>query len=403
MVEPSETERGQRWLSNFKAHEISAAKRLLDNLDCVGQDELRNGLILAVTRLAKRLKTPIALVPVRELDSHQSYYGVDRNATPRLLLSGSFPGSEAVVANIITNLRRRAGNKGDFVAAPSLANMREAQCRTVLLVDDYSGSGTRIENFLKSYRRHKPILSWQSYKLIDLHVITYVMTEFARNRLVRLLGDDAVQTARVGATFDEQAWETDELAEVIRLCQAHSEERKTSYPFGFLGTRGMTVFSHSVPNNIPYILRRKSSSTWNSFFEGNVVPNDILPLFSQPKRALRLEAALARMGQERLQTGHWRLRATSFLKEAVLVLAAVARGVSDEHAICRSTTLSADEVSSIVYNCRRWGLINKLSLHLTDQGRSELMHAKKIGLGEERFQLNPSNDFYYLQQLRVGR
>lgn len=401
-MEPSETERGKLWLSNFKVHEQPAAKRLLDNLDFVGQDELRNSLTRFVVKLSRQISGPIALVPVRETAPGQSYYAHDRNAAPRLLQSGSFPGSEAIVANIITNLRRRDGNRGTFVASPSLANMRNARCRTILLMDDYSGSGTRLLSFLSSFRQHRTIRSWGSYKLLTFMVATYATTEVSYKVLVANLGKANVHTVRVASTFTEQDWSEDEHEAVIQLCRNHMDAA-TKYPFGFLDTRGMTVFSHSVPNNIPYILRRRSSGSWKGFFEGEVVPDDILPLFSQPKRALRLEAALSRMGQEKLQTGHWKLIAGPFLKETVLVLAAVAHRARDVHAVCNATSLSTDDVNHIVLRCREWGLIDRLSLRLTDTGRTELGHAKKMGLDTTRILLNGSDEFYYPQQLRVGR
>jgi hypothetical protein len=94
-MEPSETERGQRWLSNFDVCDRPVARLLLDSLELVGQDQFRLGLQQLIQDLAKQIPVPIALIPARELSEGQSYYQAGRNSKPRLLLSGSFPGSEA--------------------------------------------------------------------------------------------------------------------------------------------------------------------------------------------------------------------------------------------------------------------------------------------------------------------
>jgi hypothetical protein len=107
----------------------------------LGQDALRNGLLDLISGLPGRLSTPIALVPVRALAPGQTYFPIGRNAKPKLLLSQSFPGSEALIANFLTGARRAGARPKPFVASPSLANMRAAQCRSILLVDDFAGSG----------------------------------------------------------------------------------------------------------------------------------------------------------------------------------------------------------------------------------------------------------------------
>jgi hypothetical protein len=115
-MEPSTTDRGQRWIENFDPKDRPTASFLLDSIEFIGQDTLRAALIALVHQLAQILPTPIALVPARELGPNQSYFGKDRNARPRLLLDNSFPGSEAIIANIAGSVRRQRQSAGPFVA-----------------------------------------------------------------------------------------------------------------------------------------------------------------------------------------------------------------------------------------------------------------------------------------------
>ena len=110
------------------------------------------------------------------MTSGQAYYKGDRNSKPQLLASNSFPGSEAIVANFASTLRRAKESRGPFVASPSLRNMRDAKCRTVLLLEDFSGSGDRVLKFYEAFRRHKTIQSWLSYHLIEIHVAVFSTT-----------------------------------------------------------------------------------------------------------------------------------------------------------------------------------------------------------------------------------
>ncbi|WP_425532030.1 phosphoribosyltransferase-like protein [Ancylobacter koreensis] len=199
-MEVSETLRGRNWLSNFAPEQQVVAKRLLDAVELVGQDQFRNGLVRLISGLPKKVQKPIALVPVREMAPGQNYFGPDKNASPRLLNSGSFPGSEGIVANVLGALRRQNGNEGAFVAAPSLKNMRAARCRTILYVDDFSGSGKRILDFHRSFMTSKTMKSWKSYGLVKFHVALFAATPHAREVLNFTFGDQNVHVVTLPPT-----------------------------------------------------------------------------------------------------------------------------------------------------------------------------------------------------------
>lgn len=402
-MQPSETEHGQRWISNFDEGDQSAAKLLLDSLELVGQDELRKGLQGLARDLAKEIRTPIALVPVRELAAAQHYYGPDRNAKAPVLLPTSLPGSEAIIANIISGLRREDENSGPFIASPSLRNLRQARCRSIVFVDDFSGSGSRISQFFEIFRKHPTLRSWKSYKLIDFHFAVYAITRAAHERLSRIFGEENIHFVKMCPTFSSQKWTKGELLAVEKICKQYANFRIPA--FGYSNSRALVAFSHSAPNNLPAVLWQRHSSRrdWNPFFIDKAVPEDLEPLFVEQTYELRLQAALNRLGQKRLVTGHWQNVASDELQNVLLVLAAIARKPRNLMMISEVTRLPYREISKIVENCKGWGLIGKNSLRLTDTGRSELEHAKTIALPNEDISLKGTTEFYYPSALRVGR
>ena len=403
-MEPSETERGRRWLNNFLLADQPSAKLLLDGLELLGQDQLRQGLSEVISGLAEALATPIALVPVRELASGQSYYPIGRESRPRLLLPNSFPGSEAIVANILTGARRAEENAGPFVAAPSLRNMRAARCRTIMFVDDFCGSGDRVIRFAEGYSDHPTIQSWTSYHLIEFHVCAYVMTQAARRRLVRRFGEGRVHAYRICPTLESQGWDAEDVQAVEKVCRQYVSPNNYIDPLGYRGTGGLLALSHSVPNNLPPILwqtHRKGHPDWEPFFLGKAVPDDLLPLFGVSITDRQREAALKRLGQMRLGQTDWGSMPSTAVKNMFLVLAAVAKCPRERHVIAEITGLSVKEVNEGLGACLNHNLVDR-TLHLTDAGRAELRHAKGVRLPEEEINLRGSTTPYYPQSLRVG-
>jgi hypothetical protein len=404
-MNPSDTPRGMAWLANFEEDEQVAARLLLNGLDLVGQDRLRTDLTALIESLATQLPPTIALVPVRELAENQSYYRGDRNSTPSLLLPGSFPGSEAIVANLAGSLRRGEQSAGPFVATPSLPNMRAARCRTVLYVEDFSGSGGRILNFDRGFRRHPTIKSWLSLKWIDIHVALFAATERALARLEAHFGVDRVHVHRICPTFESRPWTRDEREGVRALCRKYRGAAEYIGPYGYQDSKGMMAFVHSVPNNLPPVLWQRRGlrvGRWSSFFQGQSVPTELHPLFGDALPEQRAEDSLLRLGQQRLAKGDWRGVAGGDTTRILLVLAALSRRPADITRIMDLTGLAASEVRDIIVACRKWALVGD-TLRLTDAGLKELGHAKSVKLRDEIPVLHGSDDNYYPRSLRVGR
>ncbi|TCM07449.1 hypothetical protein [Sphingomonas sp. PP-CC-3G-468] len=405
-MNPSETDRGKAWLGNFSEDEQVAARLLLDGLDLVGADRLRADLHLKIEALAATLPSPIALVPVRAVDGGQSYHPLhSRDSRPQLLPSTSFPGSEALIGNLAASLRRGSENDGPFVAAPSLRNMRAARCRTVLFVEDFSGSGDRILAFDKAFRRHPTIRSWLSRKWIDVHVVAFAATSDATRRLVRHFGADRVHVHRMCPTFADRPWTGEERQAVEKLCRDHYVETGKAGAYGYGNSRGMMAFVHSVPNNLPPILwqaGRRVGHGWRSFFENQAVPSDLFTLFGDASPEQRAERTLMLLGQRRLAAGGWRAVAGAQTTRILLVLSALSRRPASIARVMSLTGMAHSEVKAVVEASRAWGLVGT-TLRLTDAGLNELKHAKRFPLRDEIIPLHGSHEPYYPRSLRVGR
>lgn len=393
------------WLGNFADEEQPSARLLLDGLDLVGQDRLQRDLTSLLVDLAATLQSPIALVPVRELHPGQSYFSLTNNdARAALLNANSYPGSEALVANIANSLRRATGNAGAFTASPSLRNMRDARCRTVLFVDDFSGSGDRIVKFDAAFRRHPTIRSWLSFGWIKIQVAVFATTTVARSRLETHFGRDSVHIHRMCPTFADRPWGMRERQAIEVLCHKYVTASAKGDALGYRRSRGLMAFAHSVPNNIPAILWQGGprGRGWRSFFLNQSVPGDLLELFGDASPEERALDSLRSLRQQRLAEGGWRTAADGRIARVLLVLAALSRRPATIGRVMSQTGLARLEVLSIIAAARGWGLVG-ITLRLTDDGLRELAYAKGVTLKDEVILLHGSAEPYYPRSLRVGR
>lgn len=403
-MELSDTPRGRRWLSNFHVSEEASARLLLNSIELVGQDDLRAGLTDVIARLSMTAPTPIALVPARELAKGQAYFPPGRDSQPRMLLSSSFPGSEAIVANILTGVRRAGENSGPYVAAPSLKNMRKALCRTILIVDDFSGSGDRIVRFFEGVKRHRTVRSWLSYGKVEFRVAVYAATQVALRRLARVFSPDRVHVHTICPTFASREWGEDERDRVVALCRKYKSSAIEAPALGYGETGGLMAMSHSAPNNLPVVLwqmHRAGSPGWEPFFCDKAVPADIQSYFGMTDEERRRQSALKRLGQTRLAGTDWEQLDAVETQNMLLTLAALARRRRERTAVAELTGLTLVQVNDAINACLSFQLIDR-SLHLTDSGLAELRHAKSVRLPQDEWTLQGSDEPYYPRSLRVG-
>ncbi|MBT2189437.1 phosphoribosyltransferase-like protein [Sphingobium nicotianae] len=380
MMARSEHARVSAWLQNFPDAQRGVAGDLVDALSLISETDLRRELGSHIAQLVERLQAPVAAFPVREVAPESSAHEPGRDGGYHLFDPG-LPGSEAIIGNILTGLVRRSSLSTRILSTLDLGTLRDRKVCTILLVDDFSGSGKRLLDFHRALRRHPTIRSWASFGWIDFHVATFAATNRAAALLAKRFGEDNVHIVRSCPTFVGTGWTPEQQAEVEKLCQTHAGRSNRRRALGFRDSRALIAFEHTAPNNLPYILWKRADN-WNSLFEDKAVPDDLLPLFTmRPAPAatpLAGSAGAMRLGQIIDLLGH-RVRSAGEIAEI--------------------TDISMAEVNRLLVLVKQLGLANQ-TLRLTDAGRLEL---RKWRLAHPDQQLPNRVEAYYPRELRAER
>lgn len=391
---PSETSWAQAWLENFAGEqERAAAALLVDSLHIVDTSTMTMGLRTTLSDLADRLNGPTMLLPVLSQDelgasgSATSSPGRRRHVAWRTFAPGgpipSTPGSEGLLGTVLRDLVGEDPTRPQppwLHPATDLDTLRDARCRELVLVADYSGSGSQIITFAKSLVRNERIRSWRSFKWTRLVVVAYAMSLDAHRAIERsglfALGDVHVVTP--AASLADAQWSDSERAAVERLCLGYGDGRSDALGFG--GSGGLFLTHDFVPNNLPWILRRQRGG-WRPFFvgpKGRTLPPDLaaeLGSYIAPDRDL---AALAEgTKQARLAKALESGRIRSPADRLVVVLALLASRTLDVAALSHQLARGESEIEAMLAWLRAAGFVDG-DMKVTRDGRAELAHARRL-------------------------
>jgi len=90
---------------------------------------------------------------------------------------------------VLGNLRKVGDYR--FLDHPGIDALKQSRVRNIVLIDDSIGSGQRVSDFINLLMKSKTVLSWWSYGLIQMHVVSFIRTHKAENRIRKyLLGSD---------------------------------------------------------------------------------------------------------------------------------------------------------------------------------------------------------------------
>src|SRR5262249_28333082 len=227
----------------------------------ISEDVFRASLTdLLISRIQdKSITEPIALYPVRPPPANPDYV----EPAPERPWSAE-DGSEHIVANIITEVVKACRTVRRVSASASIEKLRTDKVRTIILVDDYIGSGTAALAYLDRWWANRTIKSWRSFGLIRVILVTYACSVVGRKRLTHRLLDDLLWI-EFGVDFTSAQWGPEERDTIRALCAKYA--RKRSLALGYKDSEGLLVMSHTVPNNLPQIFRNGISrhGPWVSF------------------------------------------------------------------------------------------------------------------------------------------
>ncbi|MGR7001257.1 phosphoribosyltransferase-like protein [Yinghuangia aomiensis] len=135
------------------------------------------------------------------------------------------PGSEGLVGNIIRDVVGRRPRPERASSYASLGKLRQHRVRTLLLVDDYSGTGDQVLKYVDAWMRHPTIKSWHSYGWVRIHVLLLAASTHAQRRLENrfVAGLDYIES---GTSFDTAPWTQSEREDVEAFCRRYAHEAR---------------------------------------------------------------------------------------------------------------------------------------------------------------------------------
>lgn len=412
---PSETVEGQQWIENFRPEEKRTARLLLDSLQIISETTFRASLgQLLVDRVAD-LDKPVAFFPIRKLPKITNRKSVDPRMHPGfglalpeepLPLSAKYaahPGSEGAVGNVVRDVLADHRKALRLVEASSLAELksRRRKPRTIVLVDDFCGSGDRAAGYVEAWAQHRTIRSWHSRGLIRFHVVALAVTQQAFSCLSKNKWIEQVHALQPAADFSTAPWSRDERRDIEALCLRYGQDERMA--LGYERTRGLLVFQHTVPNNVPMVLWQSEAPHGDPFtpmFAGRrMTPSQQVALadYSLPVTASDIAR---RLRQVRLADALDRQPGFT-TRFVMLTLAATARGIHGTFRLSRVLSLPIASVEAIVQACQDLDLLDSQG-RLTDSGRRELRQARNRSKTSvsSHFSLRGRDEPYYPYRLR---
>lgn len=396
-VHPSETNEGRRWLANFPPDDLRAATILLDSLHFISATSFRAGLTDLLSEVIEDHETesPIVIYPVRPPPKDSDYF---EPAPERPWTEDA--GSEHIVANIITETVRRYKASHQVSAHGSIEQLRHLKARTIILVEDYTGSGSTISSYLDRWWANPTIKSWRSLGLIRFILVVFACSSTAKAKLHHRLLDD-IRWVEYGLDFASAHWSDEERTSIRELCVKYARNR--SLARGYKNSEGLIVIGHVLPNNLPIIFRtgKGASGSWAGFFPSGsrrISPSQQLRLADYRPEA-DLEFLAARLRHPRLAYGY--LKDAPGARPLLLMLAALTRPPRTDDWLMQELEFTVYELQRILQGAQDLKLIDE-HRHLTDQGRAVLRHAERKPR-IVRFELHGSDEPYYPVSLRGAR
>jgi len=386
------TSRGLDWLSQFEGEDKISAKELLASLTLVSHLEFERSVDRLIRNVAAGSSGPVALFAVRETEvtGGRSLLEQTVDAVPR----GAEIGSEGRVAAIIRGIAR--SDRSKFLNHPNLAELRSSNCRKIILVDDFIGSGKRTTDYLDAIWRSRTIKSWWSRQFIKFEVVAYAGANIGEKLVKKHKTKPTIQLVRDCPTLNTLPILIEARDDLRELCEIYGQKTsKRAMSLGYRGTAALLVFEHGCPNNAPAILWAPSTAAkpWVSLFPSRSVLPDEQSAF--PPEIVRRDAVnvLVAAGQSHLARSGGLAKPEPLGNDVLITLALIAKRVRRLDAFSYATGLPRAECISLLENCVRWGLIT-LTNRLTREGYKELDAARNLRNDELVVPPRGEEDYY---------
>lgn len=395
MVSVIDTAEYAQWLENFPPQYHPTAQLLVTALHYLDDSTFRSNLTEQILHdFDGGWITPPALVlPIRtgpEMGKRDSGLAVIfENVFPRDALSIPNTGSEALCANIIRNLGKGQGSSLGMIPWPhNLDDLRVRRVRSIVLVGDYSGSGSQAIEAAKIWTRNSSIRSWRSYRLTRIHVVLHSASVAAKEALDREPSVDALSMVSIASDFDNAGWTAEQRKDVEDFCGRFARHSRDS--LGWKGSAGLFVMQHKAPNNLPMAFWQTKGPSrrqegWYPLFPDGRVPGPIADALAAQNQQRGEYDSSGRPSRDQVLGPTW-----------LSVLDALQQGARTPERISALADISLAHSTQVLAELAVGGYVDGRG-YLTDQGKRLLTSAETP---MSRYRLKGSDDPYYPQALR---
>lgn len=404
-MKPSETRSGQVWLANFDESDVETATTLLDSLRFVSLDTLRNGLVAGLEDLCAEGKIvgPALLLPERKLKDFEEDKPLDKTSAvaysdfhPGAKIS-STPGSEAIIGTVLRDFAAAGSSNVDnpwIAPDATLEKLRDRRCRAIVLVTDYSGTGSQVSVLADAIARNKTIRSWRSLKLLRIHVLAFAATPAALRMLRGHPSVDAVHVIEPTADFDTAPWSKKVKLAIVDLCQR--ESRSEAFALGFRQSGGLLATVRRAPNNLPAVFVQ--TNEWSPLFPNRRVLPEVAADLSGYQASETLEVLAARVGQPRISQSRRLAYMRPTSRELLRALLQLQRSAQTPDELAARLGISMARAEVLVDALHRFGFVDE-DLRIKPEGRQEIL-AQKRARRRTTAGLKGSEATYYPQSLK---
>lgn len=274
----------QIWLSQFSSEDQEIAKNMLLRLKFVSSEKYKSWLMSALDSLDPSAKC--GLYAARKLGEEDSSLWQPEGMI--IQRPGSSQGSEDFVYSIINNQSRIMPDV--FFDHPSLSVLKRERIHHIIIIDDSVGTGGRISEYIKAFFHNKTLLSWWSYGLLKLYVISYSRSKESEESImkslpgknspigikkkvykVEFISHDVFYTNSLNKRWG------DECYSILDFCNRQKNVKKY-IRCGYKKTMSNIIFYHSVPNNVPGIFWYSNEGKFTALFPNRITPEWMISL-----------------------------------------------------------------------------------------------------------------------------
>jgi hypothetical protein len=384
------------WIEQFEFKDRDIVSSMLKRLEIVDQHEFESDLQVQLQGMIDDAEK-VVIVPVRELiNEDECYYpqvSNDLKAIGSKLTAGSLmqynpmliepsvqPGSEAIIANIITQLERRNQNKvitGRNKKNPSIDDIRINKCSKLILVEDITASGDQLYAFIKSILLNRTINSWVSGGCMEIAVLCYMSSDKAKSKISTIKQKITFDSIKKYPTFYDL--NSEEVNKYLYLIGKYSHKNE-KLMLGYGDVLGRCIFSHSVPNSLPAFFWR-SVKKWK--------PNGAIPVKAKEWFALFPGRSISEVLKHEFKEDRNRDVTNRQAQFQILYLLNVDVNINTVRQVSRASKLGMARCKVLIDGLIRNGFLDSKN-KITNEGVEELNYLKK-----EVISVEFNHEYYY--------